>query len=101
MKTAVMRETLRLAATAPMRSVAALEDTTIGGGKYAVKKGQMIAIQTWELHRDPAVWGDDVRSVFMLNNGHPIFFCRQKNSSPRECSMGNSKRSQCVRPLRE
>ncbi|KAJ7146594.1 fatty acid hydroxylase [Mycena epipterygia] len=56
---AVMRETLRLAATAPMRTAAALEDTTIGGGKYAVKKGTAIAIQAWEMHRDPAVWGDD------------------------------------------
>ncbi|KAJ6460262.1 fatty acid hydroxylase [Mycena sanguinolenta] len=56
---AVMRETLRLAATAPMRSTQPLEDTTIGGGKYAIKKGTTIVIQTWELHRDPAIWGDD------------------------------------------
>ncbi|KAJ7794087.1 fatty acid hydroxylase [Mycena olivaceomarginata] len=56
---AVMRETLRLAATAPMRSTTPIADTTLGGGKYAVKKGTAIVIQTWELHRDPAVWGDD------------------------------------------
>ncbi|KAJ7447839.1 fatty acid hydroxylase [Mycena latifolia] len=56
---AVMRETLRLAATAPLRATAALEDTTIGGGKYAIKKGAVIAIQAWDMHRDPAVWGDD------------------------------------------
>ncbi|KAJ7154351.1 fatty acid hydroxylase [Mycena crocata] len=56
---AVMRETLRLAATAPMRATCSLEDTTIGGGKYAIKKGTTIAIQAWEMHRDPAVWGDD------------------------------------------
>ncbi|KAJ6454166.1 fatty acid hydroxylase [Mycena sanguinolenta] len=56
---AVMRETLRLAATAPIRQTAALEDTTIGGGKYAVKKGAPILVISWDLHRDPAVWGDD------------------------------------------
>ncbi|KAF7346793.1 Fatty acid hydroxylase [Mycena sanguinolenta] len=56
---AVMRETLRLAATAPIRQTAALKDTTIGGGKYAVKKGAPILVISWELHRDPAVWGDD------------------------------------------
>ncbi|KAF7347083.1 Fatty acid hydroxylase [Mycena venus] len=56
---AVMRETLRLAATAPIRQTAALEDTTIGGGKYSIKKGAPILVLVWELHRDPAVWGDD------------------------------------------
>ncbi|KAJ7508252.1 fatty acid hydroxylase [Mycena galericulata] len=56
---AVMRETLRLSATAPLRGTTSLEDTTIGGGKYAIKKGQAIVIQAWEMHRDPAVWGDD------------------------------------------
>lgn len=63
---AVMRETLRLAATAPMRSVAPMEDTTIGGGKYAIPKDTSIVIQTWELHRDPAIWGDDVCAVFFF-----------------------------------
>lgn len=58
---AVMRETLRLAATAPARSVQPLEDTTLGGGKYAVKTTDVILIQTWPIHRDPAVWGEDVR----------------------------------------
>ncbi|KAJ7075592.1 fatty acid hydroxylase [Mycena belliarum] len=59
---AVMRETLRLAATAPLRSVAAIEDTIITGthgAKYALKKDQKIAIQAWEMHRDVAVWGPD------------------------------------------
>ncbi|KAJ7740466.1 fatty acid hydroxylase [Mycena maculata] len=56
---AVMREALRLAPTAPMRSTTSLEDTTIGGGKYAIKKGAGIAISVWSMHRDPAVWGED------------------------------------------
>lgn len=45
---------------APMRAVQAHEDTTIGGGKYAVKKGQTIAILTMQALRDPKVWGEDV-----------------------------------------
>ncbi|KAJ7708609.1 fatty acid hydroxylase [Mycena metata] len=56
---AVMRETLRLAATAPLRSTSPREDTTIGGGKYAVKTGDTIVISAWDVHRDPKVWGDD------------------------------------------
>ncbi|KAJ7740485.1 fatty acid hydroxylase [Mycena maculata] len=56
---AVMHEALRLAPTAPMRSTMSLEDTTIGGGKYAIKKGAGIAISVWSMHRDPAVWGED------------------------------------------
>ncbi|KAJ7218356.1 fatty acid hydroxylase [Mycena pura] len=56
---AVMRETLRLSSTVPVRAVTSLEDTTIGGGKYAIKKGDTITIQAWQMQRDPAVWGDD------------------------------------------
>ncbi|KAJ7640087.1 fatty acid hydroxylase [Mycena polygramma] len=56
---AVMRETLRLGPTAPIRETSPLEDTTIGGGKYSVKRDAPILILIWELHRDPAIWGDD------------------------------------------
>lgn len=63
--TAVMRETLRLAPTAPIRQTAALEDTTIGGGKYTIKKGTPILIVKWELHRDPAVWGNNVGALYL------------------------------------
>ncbi|KAI0729796.1 cytochrome P450 [Fomitopsis betulina] len=57
--TACLRETLRMGPAAPMRAVQAHEDTTIGGGKYAVKKGQTIAILTMQALRDPKVWGED------------------------------------------
>ncbi|KAF7312594.1 Fatty acid hydroxylase [Mycena indigotica] len=56
---AVMRETLRLCPPAPIRSAASLEDTTIGNGKYALKKGSRVVILVWQMHRDPKVWGDD------------------------------------------
>ncbi|KAJ6631867.1 cytochrome P450 [Mycena sp. CBHHK59/15] len=57
--TAVMRETLRVSATAPKRGTTPLKDTTLGGGKYAVKAGTTILSQVWEIHRDPLIWGDD------------------------------------------
>ncbi|KAK0194657.1 fatty acid hydroxylase [Armillaria mellea] len=56
---AVMRESLRLGPTAPSRTVAPIEDTTLGGGKYFVKAGCSIVIQIFLMHRDPKVWGED------------------------------------------
>ncbi|KAI0629781.1 fatty acid hydroxylase [Trametes polyzona] len=55
---AVMRESLRLGPTAPARNVAPLEDTMLGG-KYFVEKGTSIIVNTYNAHRDPAVWGED------------------------------------------
>ena len=57
---AVMRESLRLAPTAPARTAMPIEDTVLGG-KYAVEKGTSILVNTWSAHRDPKVWGEDVR----------------------------------------
>ncbi|KAK7685349.1 hypothetical protein QCA50_011713 [Cerrena zonata] len=59
---AVMRETLRLAPTAAMRSVAALEDTTLGNGTYAIQKDQIVALNIYMVHRDPKIWGEDAES---------------------------------------
>ncbi|KAF7375722.1 Fatty acid hydroxylase [Mycena sanguinolenta] len=56
---AVMRETLRLQPTAPARGTSALEDTTLGGGKYALKKGDIIILLIGTMQRDPSVWGSD------------------------------------------
>ncbi|KAM5540828.1 hypothetical protein V8D89_005472 [Ganoderma adspersum] len=56
---AVMRETLRLGPTAPLRAVYAKENTVIGG-KYAVKKGDSIFINFCTMMSDPKVWGDDM-----------------------------------------
>ena len=56
-----MRETLRLYPSAPQRMVAPLEDTVIGG-KYAVEKGVTIVTSSYTMHRDPKIWGEDVRS---------------------------------------
>ncbi|KAE9403346.1 cytochrome P450 [Gymnopus androsaceus JB14] len=56
---AVMRETLRLAPTAPMRTVTALEDTHLANGKYFIKSGSLLAVNTWVYQKDPKVWGED------------------------------------------
>jgi cytochrome P450/NADPH-cytochrome P450 reductase len=102
---AVMRETLRLAATAPMRSTTPIADTTLGGGKYAVKKGTAIVIQTWELHRDPAVWGDDVRSSFSNSLSFVMLMRNLHRHRPTSfglsgCSTGSLRRSRRMRGSR-
>ncbi|KAI0676431.1 fatty acid hydroxylase [Trametes maxima] len=58
---AVLREALRLNPPATIRVVRALDDTTIGGGKYAVKKGAVLAMLTAKCQMDPIVWGEDAR----------------------------------------
>ncbi|KAJ2999754.1 hypothetical protein NUW54_g6890 [Trametes sanguinea] len=55
---AVMRETLRMAPTAPARTVAPFEDTVIGG-KYFIAKGESIIVNTYDCQRDRKVWGED------------------------------------------
>ena len=57
---AVMRESLRLGPPPPLRRVAPTEDTVIGG-KYKVEKDVAINCSIYNIHRDPKVWGDDVR----------------------------------------
>ncbi|CRG87032.1 NADPH-ferrihemoprotein reductase [Talaromyces islandicus] len=63
--TAVIRETLRLHPTAPAFSVSPKQDTSdntpifIGRKQYEVGKKQPIVALLQEIHRDPAVYGDD------------------------------------------
>ena len=59
-----MRETLRLAPSGPFRFATPLENTTLAGGKYAVRAGDTIMCGVYQVHRDPKVWGDDVRSIY-------------------------------------
>jgi cytochrome P450/NADPH-cytochrome P450 reductase len=54
----ILKETLRLWPPAPAFSLQPYEDTLLGG-RYPVKKGQPITVITYQLHRDPAVWGAD------------------------------------------
>lgn len=56
---AVIRETMRLQPPATARTVTSLEDTTIGGGKYAIKAGTPLVVQNWVAGKDPKVFGED------------------------------------------
>jgi len=58
---AVMRETLRLAPTAPARSVRALHEETLGNGKHSIPTDANLVVHTWIMQKDPAIWGEDVR----------------------------------------
>ena len=60
---AVLRETLRLAPSAPKRGVVALEDTVIGG-EYAFKANVPMVLHVSMSMRDPSVYGEDVRILF-------------------------------------
>src|SRR4029078_13103078 len=51
------KEALRLWPPAPAYGIMPLEDETIGGGKYKLKKGTFLPILVTALHRDPSVWG--------------------------------------------
>src|SRR6516165_3720665 len=55
--TQILKEALRLWPPAPAYGIAPLQDETIGGGKYKLKKGTFITILASALHRDPSVWG--------------------------------------------
>ncbi|KAI0770686.1 fatty acid hydroxylase [Fomes fomentarius] len=55
---AVMRESMRLGPTAPIRGAAPLEDTVIGG-QYAVNKDQGMLLNIYMIQRDPKMWGED------------------------------------------
>jgi cytochrome P450/NADPH-cytochrome P450 reductase len=55
----VLKETLRLWPTAPGFFLHPLEDTVIGG-KYSVKKDNLLIVNNSALHRDTKVWREDV-----------------------------------------
>ncbi|KAI8253235.1 Bifunctional cytochrome P450/NADPH--P450 reductase [Colletotrichum sp. SAR 10_77] len=56
---AVLKETIRLHAPAPGFHLRPLKDGEVLGDKYVVNKEDPIVIVLHQLHRDPAVWGDD------------------------------------------
>ncbi|KAK3705239.1 hypothetical protein LTR37_013400 [Vermiconidia calcicola] len=56
---ACIKETLRLNSPIPLVSVNPKEDTSLAGGKYRVKKGDVMTINNKGLHHDPMVWGQD------------------------------------------
>lgn len=55
---AVLRETLRINSSIPFFMVEAREDTTLGDGKYEIKKGQPVINLLAKAHLDPKVYGE-------------------------------------------
>ncbi|MEV1286588.1 cytochrome P450 [Micromonospora sp. NPDC049679] len=58
----ILKETLRLWPTAPAFAVQPHEDETTLGGRYRVRRGQILVVLTPTLHRDPAAWGPDAEA---------------------------------------
>ncbi|GGD09398.1 bifunctional cytochrome P450/NADPH--P450 reductase [Pontibacillus salipaludis] len=57
----ILNEALRLWPTAPAFGLHAKEDTVIGGD-IPIEQGQTVMVLLPQLHRDPAVWGEDVEA---------------------------------------
>src|SRR6476620_4457428 len=55
--TQILKEALRLWPPAPAYGISPLNDESIGGGQYRLRKGTFITILVTALHRDPSVWG--------------------------------------------
>jgi cytochrome P450/NADPH-cytochrome P450 reductase len=56
---AMVRETLRLQPTAPTIALNSKTATESIGGKYGIKKSDVVMIALHAVHRDPAVYGED------------------------------------------
>ena len=55
--TQVLKEALRMWPPAPAYGITPLQDETLGGGKYKLRKNTFITVLVMALHRDPSVWG--------------------------------------------
>src|SRR5579884_3856337 len=55
----ILKEILRLWPTAPAFSRQPLDNETVLGGKYLLRKEQIVTILIPMLHRDKSIWGED------------------------------------------
>jgi cytochrome P450/NADPH-cytochrome P450 reductase len=55
--TQILKEALRMWPPAPAYGITPLQDETLGGGKYKLRKNTFITVLVMALHRDPSVWG--------------------------------------------
>lgn len=97
-----MRETLRLAPSAPFRSATPLEDTTLADGKYAVEADTTIVCGIYMIHRDRKLWGDDVGRLRSILEFLELNCCvRPSNSAPSACLTASSRLFPYARSLRK
>ena len=93
-----MREALRLAPTAPLRSTSPHEETVIGGGKYILEKDARVLCNIYVIQRDPKVWGEDVRMTSVRVLSLAKYSPRLRNSDLSACLMGSSRPYRYVVP---
>lgn len=55
---AMLKESLRLWPTAPAFALQPHAETEVIGGRYEIRRGQIVLVLIPQLHRDPAVWED-------------------------------------------
>ena len=91
----ILKETLRLWPTAPAVGVRPFE-TTVIGGKYEITPDDTVMILLPSLHRDPAVWGDDVEA-FEPERFAPEAFARLPDDAWKP--FGNGQRACIGRPF--
>ncbi|KAF5023611.1 hypothetical protein F66182_4313 [Fusarium sp. NRRL 66182] len=95
---AVLRETLRLNSPITQFGIEAIEDTFIGG-KYLVKKGEVVSALLSRCHVDPVVYGQDAyefKPERMLDDN----FAKLNHDFPNSWKpFGNGKRACIGRPF--
>ncbi|KAI8656633.1 hypothetical protein LRP88_11942 [Fusarium phalaenopsidis] len=95
---AILRETLRLNSPIPGFGVEAIEDTFLGG-KYLVKKGEIVSCMLSKAHLDPVVYGDDAEAFRPERMLDENFERLQKEHSNCWKPFGNGKRACIGRPF--
>lgn len=90
-----LMETLRIWPTAPTFAVRSLDDTVIGG-RYEVRARDAVFVMSTMLHRDPAVWGEDVEDFSPERFAHEVAEQRPINAWK---PFGNGQRACIGRPF--
>jgi cytochrome P450/NADPH-cytochrome P450 reductase len=55
----IIKESLRLWPPAPVYMIHSIEEETVIGGLYSIKRKQPVIIFSQQLHRNPTIWGAD------------------------------------------
>ncbi|KAM0557972.1 hypothetical protein ACHAPJ_005136 [Fusarium lateritium] len=95
---AVLRETLRINSPITAFGLEALDDTFLGG-KYLVKKGEVVTALLSRGHEDPVVYGDDAKDWVPERMLEENFARLQKEYPNSWKPFGNGKRACIGRPF--
>ncbi|KAJ4258714.1 hypothetical protein NW762_007798 [Fusarium torreyae] len=95
---AVLRETLRINSPITAFGLEALDDTFLGG-KYLIKKGEVVTALLSRGHEDPVVYGDDAKDWVPERMLEENFARLQKEYPNSWKPFGNGKRACIGRPF--